>query len=160
MRVRLLLAALYLRPDEAAAVRPELQVRSVLPCCPSVSQSRRITAAAHTFLLCAPTMLHGTASRDLQLVRQQWEPWKRRPRTGKPEPLRNQGRQLQQVMGRSGALVGLPQALAEAAARDADDDWVRVMGAAAGGCDGRLHLDPVLERFSLVRSCVPHHGQL
>ena len=42
------------------------------------------------------------------------------------------------------------QALAEAAARDADDDWVRIMGAAAGGCDGRLHLEPVLERFSLV----------
>ncbi len=44
----------------------------------------------------------------------------------------------------------MSQALAEAAARDADDDWVRVMGAAADGCDGRLHLEPMLERFSLV----------
>jgi len=52
------------------------------------------------------------------------------------------------------ALLQILQALAEAAARDADDDWVRVMGAAADGCDGRLHLEPVLERFALVRqSC-------
>ena len=42
------------------------------------------------------------------------------------------------------------QALAEAAAQDADDDWVRIMGAAADRCDGSLHLEPVLERFSLV----------
>ena len=69
-----------------------------------------------------------------------------------PRPLTCQADVRANVSSRhQNPLVRLLQALAEAAARDADDDWVRVMGAAADGCDTRLHLEPVLERFSLVK---------
>lgn len=51
---------------------------------------------------------------------------------------------------RDGALRPALERLAEVAASE-DDEWVRVVGAAVGRFDGRLHIEEVIKESTLVR---------
>jgi len=61
VRVRLLLAALYLRPDEASAIRSELQVRDLVLCYSKAQAAHRYSLQCLSIRSCTARPLPTTA---------------------------------------------------------------------------------------------------
>ena len=70
VRVRLLLAALYLRPDESAVIRPELQVRDPGPV---LLDGLGTLRAALRQRMCADTAAQRCRAASLSSVHQWWD---------------------------------------------------------------------------------------